>query len=101
MRRRMLANDAAALRAAVAEDRPNRSAMLAVLERPLMAIAGADDPSFASIRRMADRAGGAFAALEGRNHFTSFLAVEEISRAALGFFEARRTGSLAIAGEGH
>jgi pimeloyl-ACP methyl ester carboxylesterase len=100
LRRRLLANDLAALRAAVMDDRPDRSAMLAVLERPLIAIAGADDPSFASIKRMASQAGGGFAALEGRNHFTSFLAVGEISRAVLGFFEPQRTGSLAIAGEG-
>jgi pimeloyl-ACP methyl ester carboxylesterase len=100
MRRRMLANDAAALRAAVAEDRPDRSAMLAVLERPLIAIAGMDDPSFASIKKMANRAGGGFVALEGRNHFTSFLAVEEIGRAVLGFFEPQRTGALAAAGAG-
>jgi len=100
VRRRLLANDVAALQAAVAEDRPDRSAMLAVLERPLLAIAGTEDPSFASIRRMASQAGGGFAALEGRNHFTSFLAVEEISRAVLGFFEPQRTAALAIPGEG-
>jgi pimeloyl-ACP methyl ester carboxylesterase len=100
VRGRMLANDVAALSAAVAEDRPDRSAMLAVLERPLIAIAGTEDPSFASIERMARQAGGGFAALDGRNHFTSFLAVEEISRAVLGFFESQRTGALANAGEG-
>jgi pimeloyl-ACP methyl ester carboxylesterase len=89
VRRRMLANDLGALSAQVAQDRPDRSAMLASLERPLMAIAGARDPALSRIRQMADQAGGKFISLAGRNHFDSFLAVEEISRAVLGFFESR------------
>jgi len=100
VRQRILANDVAALSAAVAEDRPDRSTMLAALDSPLIALAGTEDPSFELIRTMAVRADAAFAALEGRNHFTSFLAVEEISRAVLDFFDSRRAIAPAVDGAG-
>lgn len=99
VRRRMLANDLGALSAHVAQDRPDRSAMLATLERPLIAIAGARDPALPLIQEMADQAGGTFVSVAGRNHFDSFLAVEEISRAVLGFVEARPVAVLAADGE--
>lgn len=77
-RRRMLANDIRALQACVSHDRSDMSAALAALKEPLLAIAGTEDPIFASVRAFAERVDGRFLALEGRNHVTAFLPAAEI-----------------------
>lgn len=78
LRKRMLANDIAALRACVARDRPDTSGPLADFSTPLLAIAGTRDPHFQSVVRFAQMARGRFMALEGRDHFSCFLAAEGI-----------------------
>lgn len=85
MRTRIRANDLRALRACVAEDRPDASAALAALKAPLLAIAGTADPAFDQVRRFADLAGGEFVALPKRNHFNAFLAADEIAAAVTRF----------------
>src|SRR5262245_41181541 len=77
-RQRLLANDIRALQACVAQDRPDRSAALAGLRAPLLAIAGTRDPIFAAVSAFAERVDGRFLALEDRNHATAFLATAEI-----------------------
>ena len=77
-RRRLLANDVRALQACVAHDRPDTSAALAALQAPPLALAGTRDPIFAGVRAFAERVGGCFLPLEGRNHVTAFLAAGEI-----------------------
>lgn len=77
-RRRMLGNDLRALQACVAQDRPDASAALAALSAPLLAIAGTQDPIFGAVRAFAERVGGSFLALEGRNHVTTFLPADDI-----------------------
>jgi len=77
-RRRIFANDIRALQACVSRDRSDRSAALAALKAPLLAIAGTEDPIFAAVRTFAERVGGRFLALEERTHVTAFLAVGEI-----------------------
>jgi len=84
-RRRILANDVQALRACVARDRPDASAALPAFQTPLLAIAGTEDPVFGAVRQLAERTGGHFRALAGRNHITSFLAVDEVTAAVEDF----------------
>src|SRR5262245_18184718 len=84
-RRRILANDVRALRACVARDRPDASAALPAFRAPLLAMAGTEDDVFGAVRNFAERTGGHFRALEGRNHITSFLAVDEVTAAVEGF----------------
>jgi pimeloyl-ACP methyl ester carboxylesterase len=84
-RRRILANDVQALRACVANDRPDASAALQAFRPPLLAMAGTEDAIFGAVRQLAERTGGHFRALEGRNHITSFLAVDEVTAAVEDF----------------
>ncbi len=90
MRARIRANDLRALRACVAVDRPDASAALAALKAPLLTIAGTDDPACDQVRRFADLAGGEILALPGRNHFTTFLAADEIADAVTDFLAGHR-----------
>jgi pimeloyl-ACP methyl ester carboxylesterase len=94
-RRRILANDVQALRACVARDRPDVSAALPAFRTPLLAMAGSEDAVFGAVRQLAERTGGHFRALEGRNHITSFLAVDEVSAAIEDFLrlETRTAGA--------
>ena len=80
-RRRILANDVEALRACVARDRPDASAALPAFHAPLLAMAGTEDAVYGAVCQLAERTGGHFRALEGRNHITSFLAVDEVTAA--------------------
>jgi pimeloyl-ACP methyl ester carboxylesterase len=84
-RRRILANDVQALRACVANDRPDASAALQAFRPPLLAMAGTEDAIFGAVRQLAERTGGHFRALEGRNHITSFLAGDEVTAAVEDF----------------
>ena len=77
-RRRMLANDIRALQACVWRDRSDRSAALAALKAPLLAIAGTEDPIFAAVRTFAQLVEGRFLALDGKTHVTAFLAAGKI-----------------------
>jgi pimeloyl-ACP methyl ester carboxylesterase len=92
VRQRMLANDIAALLACVARDRPDSSGLLADLRAPLLAVAGTRDPHFESVVRFAGMVRGWFMALEGRDHFSCFLAAESIP-AILDHFEHHRQPS--------
>jgi pimeloyl-ACP methyl ester carboxylesterase len=74
-----------AIRACVAHDRPDASAALQAFHSPLLAMAGTEDVIFGAVRQLAERTGGHFRALEGRNHITSFLAVDEVTAAVEDF----------------
>jgi pimeloyl-ACP methyl ester carboxylesterase len=93
-RRRILANDVQALRACVARDRPDASAALPAFHAPLLAMAGTEDTVFGAVCQFAERTGSHFRALEGRNHITSFLAVDEVTAAVEDFLrlETRTVG---------
>lgn len=54
------------------------SAALAGLNAPLLAIVGTQDPIFEAVEAFAERAGGSFVALEGKNHVTAFLDVDTV-----------------------
>jgi pimeloyl-ACP methyl ester carboxylesterase len=84
-RRRILANDIRALQACVARDRTDASSALASLKAPLLAVAGTQDPIFAAVRALAEKGGGSFIAVDGRNHVTTFLASERIAPAIEAF----------------
>jgi pimeloyl-ACP methyl ester carboxylesterase len=86
-RERMLANNIAALRACIARDRPDSSKLLTDLRAPLLAVAGTRDPHFESIVRFSGMAGGRFMALEGQDHFSSFLAASDCVPAIVEFFD--------------
>jgi pimeloyl-ACP methyl ester carboxylesterase len=84
-RARLLANDLDALRACIATDRPDSSAALPAVRAPILAIAGSLDPECQAVRKLAAATGGQFFSLEGRNHVTAFLSVQEIAAAAEAF----------------
>ncbi len=88
-RNRIGANDFRALAACIAHDRPDGGRMLASSRIPLLAIAGTDDPMFAAVRSFAELAGARFLPLEGKNHFTAFLAVDVIAPAMDAVFTRR------------
>ena len=96
-RQRLLANDVRALQACIAHDRPDKAAALAVLQAPLLAIAGTRDPIIAGVRDFAERVDGHFLPLEGRNHVTTFLAVGEIVTAVERFLVDEAAPAAAIA----
>ncbi|HYE51219.1 MAG TPA: alpha/beta fold hydrolase [Azospirillaceae bacterium] len=88
MRRRLLDNDAGALRAAVAEDRGDLSAALAAFPRPCLFYAGGDDP----VRAGAEQAGGLaprgrHVGLPGLNHMTAFARADAALAAVLPFLD--------------
>ena len=87
-RRRLFANDIRALQACVWRDRSDRSAALAALKAPLLAVAGTEDPIFAAVRTFAERVEGRFLALDGKTHVTAFLAADEIMTAIEPFLAA-------------
>lgn len=86
-RRRLLANDIAALKAVVAEDRPNIAAQVARAGVPMLLYAGTGDPIHDLIRRFAREAGGEFLSLAGRNHIQALHAADAVVPAALAFLE--------------
>jgi len=77
-----LANDVQALRAAVAEDRPDFSAELAALPIPTVLYAGSRDPVAAAANRFAAETGAGYFELQGLNHFEAFFAVEPVLAAS-------------------
>lgn len=85
-KQRLQRNDIEALRACVVFDRPDSSYLLAKLQLPLMVLGGSEDPEHGLIQRFAAQTGAPFKTLTGRNHFSSFLAVEEIVAVLTGFF---------------
>lgn len=90
-RARILASDIAALRASIAHDRPDSSGLLADLKAPVLAVAGTRDPHFEAVARFASMARGRFAALEGRDHFSCFLAVTGCIPMMLDHFASERS----------
>jgi pimeloyl-ACP methyl ester carboxylesterase len=69
---RVRRNDIDALRAAVAEDRPDISAALADFARPCLFYAGGDDPLYGALGRCASFfADARFLEVRGRNHLTA------------------------------
>jgi hypothetical protein len=57
-------------------------------------MAGTEDTVFGAVCQFAERTGSHFRALEGRNHITSFLAVDEVTAAVEDFLrlETRTVG---------
>lgn len=72
-RRRIRANDLAAVQASLAKDRPDFSAGFAGFTIPVLAISGTLDPRCESVRKFAEMTGGEFLPLAGKNHVTAFL----------------------------
>jgi pimeloyl-ACP methyl ester carboxylesterase len=73
-RRRMAANDPAALRAAIATDRTDFSPALAASHRPVLAILGDGDPRHVAAEPMRRMPHVEVLTLTGADHFGSFLA---------------------------
>lgn len=90
VRQRIASNDLNALRASVAEDRPDSSNLLSRLQPPLLAIAGSLDPARDSVRRFSELTGGEFKLIEGCNHFSVFTASDQTVPAILEFFNRER-----------
>ncbi|WP_372624410.1 alpha/beta fold hydrolase [Falsiroseomonas sp.] len=91
LRTRILANDLAALQAAVAEDRPDISAELAAFDRPCLFWAGAEDPLRDEVARCAaflPRA--SFAEIPGCNHLTALTEAELVLPHLLPFLGSAR-----------
>lgn len=73
--------DIIALRAAVAEDRPDISEALSGFERPALFFSGSEDPLRDTIARCAEFFPEArFAEIEGCNHMTAFLGADLVAR---------------------
>lgn len=69
-RTEVYANDLLALRASIAHDRPDISALLPALATPCLLFAGEADPVHPLVQRCAGEIAGAqFVSLPGRNHF--------------------------------
>ncbi|MGE5146028.1 MAG: alpha/beta fold hydrolase [Candidatus Eiseniibacteriota bacterium] len=86
-RRRLLANDIAALKAVVAEDRPNIAASVARSRVPMMLYAGSADPIHDLMRRFAREADAEFLSLAERNHIQALLAAEVVVPHVVTFLE--------------
>lgn len=69
-----LANDERALRAAVAQDRPDLAEDLAASGVPALFYAGSDDPRAVAARRFANDTTASYLELDGLNHFQAFFA---------------------------
>lgn len=81
-------NDLEALRACVALDRPDRSALFFNFDRPILAISGEADPMCLRIRDFAGIAEADYLELAGCNHFQAFLAVDLICARIEAFLSA-------------
>jgi pimeloyl-ACP methyl ester carboxylesterase len=77
-----LRNDVVALRAAVADDRPDLSRDLAAVANPLLFYAGSHDPVHDAALAFAGTFGRPFASLWGLNHMQAFFAVDDVVAAA-------------------
>jgi pimeloyl-ACP methyl ester carboxylesterase len=77
-----LANDATALRAAVAIDRPNLARELVASGVPALFYAGSEDPRAEAARRFADTTTATYVELDGLNHFQAFFATTLVVEAA-------------------
>lgn len=78
MRARILANDVAALQAAVARDLPDRSAALARSGVPAFFWVGEDDPAKNHVARYAAATGAPLLVLPGDDHFRAFFRVQPV-----------------------
>ena len=79
----LLANDVEALRAVVADGRPDRSRELAASGVPVLLYAGSEDPAHERARDFAAESGCRCLTLPGPNHMQAFFAVEQVVLAAL------------------
>ena len=86
-RRRLLANDVAALKAVVAEDRPNIAASVARSGVPTMLYAGRADPHHDLVRRFAREASAEFVSLPGHNHIQALQDAEAVVPSVVAFLD--------------
>jgi pimeloyl-ACP methyl ester carboxylesterase len=86
-RRRLLANDAGALAAVVAEDRPNIASAVARAGLPMLLYAGGADPLHDLMRRFARETESAFLSLPGRNHIHALMAADMVAPSVVAFLE--------------
>lgn len=91
LRAQVLANDIDALRLSVCEDRKDTSAAFKKAAVPLLAIAGTNDPLYGDIARFAARCSGILLPIQGRNHLTSFMAVNAVATACVKFLQDHDT----------
>jgi pimeloyl-ACP methyl ester carboxylesterase len=83
---RIESNDIVALRAAVANDRPDISVEIAGFPRPCLFYAGGDDPLHQAVARTPELMPRArFVSLAGRNHLTALLRVDLVVPQVLAF----------------
>lgn len=86
-RERLLGNDIDALRASVAEDRPDLAPGLATSRVPIELYVGADDPARALVERYAgERPGTVCSVLPGLNHFQAAARSDLVAPLILGSF---------------
>jgi pimeloyl-ACP methyl ester carboxylesterase len=86
-RRRLLANDSAALSAVVAEDRPNIAASVARAGVPMLLYAGRADTIHDLISRFAREADAEFLSLPGQNHIQTLQAADAVVPPVVAFLE--------------
>lgn len=87
-RERLLGNDLDALRASVAEDRPNLAPELAASPLPIELYVGADDPACALVERYAgEQPGIVCSVLPGLNHFQAAARSDLVAPLILGSFK--------------
>jgi pimeloyl-ACP methyl ester carboxylesterase len=90
-KRRVRSNDIDALRAAVAEDRPDISAALADFRRPCLFHAGGEDPLHDPVARCASFfADVRFLEIRGCNHLTAFKEADLILPELITFLNSRK-----------
>lgn len=88
---RVRENDIAALRAAVAEDRPDISAALEGFTRPCLCYAGSDDPLRGQIARSAKfLTDGRFFEVPGCNHMTALMRADLVVPEVLAFLSTAK-----------
>lgn len=87
MRAQLMANDAEALLASLAEDRTDISAPLAASGVPVMLYAGGADPRHEPAERFARSHGAQFLSLPGANHLQALWRTLEVTPEALRFLD--------------
>lgn len=93
MRAQLLANDLAALRAAVADDRADISDTLTGLGRPVLFAVGSDDPIYDTVAAAATKLQASFARLPDLNHVGTLFHSEVTLRPLTDFLERVAAGA--------
>jgi pimeloyl-ACP methyl ester carboxylesterase len=91
-KKKILANDVKALRAAIQEPRPNIVPDLSGLGIPVLVIAGEHEGAFGQLKRFAAAIPARFEMLPGKSHVTAFSAVNEVCNAIATFLEEIESG---------